>query len=116
GNANILANGCRETVNGTGTVYVQRFNRFPGMEEEFCQQLSCPVHPAIETAFTRHLWHQSGRTDEAEGGFHIATKIHGSRKYNCNEFCISCFTLYRLFMLHRLQNIVKKMRILQRFL
>jgi hypothetical protein len=45
-----------------------------------------------------------------------AAMYFGGRKYNCNEFCISCFTVYRLFMLHRLQNTVKKMRILQRFL
>jgi hypothetical protein len=60
--ADIVANSYRKTVDSTGMTHVQRFDCFPGMEEEFCQRFSYPVHSAVKPAFTQHAGHQSGRT------------------------------------------------------
>lgn len=48
GNANVMTNSHRETVNTAGMTYIQALDGFSGMEEKFNQQFPCFVHSAIE--------------------------------------------------------------------
>jgi hypothetical protein len=107
-NTDVMANGYRKTVNTVGGTDIQGFNRFASIKEKFGQQFPYPVHPSIEPAFTQHLGHHSGGTDKTDACFNIAAKISRGQQYNRNDFGISYFSVYGLFIAHRFQNIVKK--------
>jgi hypothetical protein len=107
-NAHVMTDGYREAINGICVAYVQRFNCLSGVEEEFAEQFAYPVHSAIKPAFAQHIWHQSGGTDETQGTFYIASKIHGGYQDHCSDLRIVHFAMPGLFITHRFQYIVKK--------
>jgi hypothetical protein len=107
-NADIVADRYRKTVNRISMTCVQRFNCFPGMEEEFSRQFPDLVHPALKPAFTQHRRHQSGKTDKTDGCFHIATKITGGYQNYGSYPGICYFSIFWLFIAHGFQYIVKK--------
>jgi hypothetical protein len=49
------------------------------------------MYPAIETAFTEHIWHQSCRADKAKGFFNISCKISGGKQYDSDDFRVGRF-------------------------
>jgi hypothetical protein len=107
-NTNVMTNSYRKTVNTVGGTDIQRFNCFASVKEKFGQQFPYPMHPSIEPAFTQHFGNHSGGADKTDACFNIAAKISRGKQYNRNDFCISCFSVYGLFIAHRFQNIVKK--------
>jgi hypothetical protein len=53
------------------------------------------VQPAIEPAFTQHVWNQPVLTDKNDGSFCIAGKIFCGNQCDCYNFAIGyCTVLY----------------------
>jgi hypothetical protein len=104
----IMTNCYRETVNTVNVLKVQLFYSLSCVKEKFAKEFPDLMHPLIEAAFTEHSRHQACAADKAKGFFNIPGKVSAGKQYDCDDFRVSRFMAFRLFMIHRFQYIVKK--------
>jgi hypothetical protein len=104
----IMANTYRKAVDAINGLKIQLFYGLSRVKEQFAKEFPDLMHPPVEAAFTEYMGHQACTSDKAKGLFNIPRKVLASQQDDCDNFSIGRFTPFRLFMIHRFQDIVKK--------